>query len=141
MQNTTTQRKPENIGSGLGLFLLGALATALFLYTISRIGLLNIGRTAGPINPETITLATENFKFGQAELRVTAGETVELELSNADFLPHSFDVDELDIHIPIPGRDGVRLTFTPTKPGTYSFYCGIPGHVEAGMVGDLIVEP
>ena len=25
-------------------------------------------------------------------------------------------------------------------PGTYEYYCNVPGHKEAGMVGTLIVE-
>ena len=38
------------------------------------------------------------------------------------------------------GKPALAL-FTPTTPGTYTFYCHIPGHREAGMVGTLIVGP
>jgi uncharacterized cupredoxin-like copper-binding protein len=140
MQNTSTQSRPENAFTRIGFFIVGALATILFLITISRIGLLNIGSNANPTNPEAISLTTENFKFGQPELRVKAGDTVTLNLTNSDLLPHSFDVDVFDVHVQLAGHDQVQATFTPTKPGTFQFYCGIPGHIEAGMVGTLIVE-
>ena len=26
------------------------------------------------------------------------------------------------------------------KPGSYEYYCNVPGHKEAGMVGTLVVE-
>lgn len=32
------------------------------------------------------------------------------------------------------------LTFNSGAAGEYEFYCSIPGHREAGMVGKLIVE-
>ena len=32
------------------------------------------------------------------------------------------------------------VAFVPTKPGTYEFYCAVPGHREAGMVGSLMVR-
>lgn len=32
------------------------------------------------------------------------------------------------------------VTFTPDKPGTYSYVCSVPGHVERGMWGRFIVE-
>ncbi len=38
------------------------------------------------------------------------------------------------------GHDGVsKLTIT-LKPGTYTFYCTVPGHAAAGMKGKLIVK-
>jgi uncharacterized cupredoxin-like copper-binding protein len=141
MENTSTQSRPDHIFTSIGLFVVGALATILFLITISRIGLIDFGSLARSTDLETITLTTENFKFGPPELRVKAGETVTLNLANSDLLPHSFDVDEFAVHVSMPGHDQVQAVFTPTKPGDYPFYCGIPGHQEAGMVGTLIVEP
>lgn len=29
---------------------------------------------------------------------------------------------------------------TPMKAGKYEFHCSIPGHAEAGMTGDIVVE-
>jgi plastocyanin len=34
------------------------------------------------------------------------------------------------------GKSTVSLTL---KPGTYTFYCTVPGHVAAGMKGKLVV--
>lgn len=33
----------------------------------------------------------------------------------------------------------MTVTFTPMTPGAYEFYCTVPGHREAGMVGTLTV--
>jgi uncharacterized cupredoxin-like copper-binding protein len=97
------------------------------------------------VSPETLAglpaLGMEQFKFDQQELRVKAGELVALRLDNGDEREHSFDIDELGVHVPIAiGQSGVAL-FTPEKPGSYTFYCAIPGHRGAGMAGTLIVEP
>jgi uncharacterized cupredoxin-like copper-binding protein len=37
-----------------------------------------------------------------------------------------------------PGATGT-VTFTPTSPGTYEYFCTVAGHKEAGMVGTLTV--
>jgi plastocyanin len=79
--------------------------------------------------------------FDRAELRGRVGETVALRLENTDTQVHYFDIDAFDVHIPIPTNTPALALFTPTAPGTYTFYCRIPGHTEAGMKGTLIVEP
>lgn len=87
-------------------------------------------------------LVGKNFDFDQHEIRVKAGETVALRLQNADPEGHMFDIDELNVHAPIPvGQTGLAI-FKPTKPGTYTFYCA-PHYDKAtgeGMHGTLIVE-
>ena len=32
-----------------------------------------------------------------------------------------------------------QWVFVPMKPGTYQLYCSIPGHREAGMVGEIVI--
>jgi uncharacterized cupredoxin-like copper-binding protein len=82
--------------------------------------------------------------FDKGEVRVRAGEMVALRLENADGASHSFDVDELNVHALMPGGQSSLALFKPAAPGTYTFYCGIPGHYDKasgeGMHGTLIVE-
>jgi len=79
--------------------------------------------------------------FDRAELRARVGETVALRLENTDTQVHYFDIDAFDVHVPMPTGTPALALFKPTAPGTYTFYCRIPGHREAGMVGTLVVEP
>jgi uncharacterized cupredoxin-like copper-binding protein len=86
-------------------------------------------------------VTTAHYRFDQAELRARVGETVALQLENSDAGAHSFDIDEFNVHVPMPAGTPALALFRPSKPGTYKFYCSVPGHRDAGMVGTLIVEP
>ncbi len=79
--------------------------------------------------------------FDQPALRARVGQLVALRLENRDTQTHSFDIDAFDVHVPMPSGTPTLALFTPSAPGTYRFYCRIPGHTEAGMVGTLVVEP
>jgi plastocyanin len=89
------------------------------------------------------TLGVQDFAFTEPVIRVKAGETVTLRLDNADPDMHYLDIDEFNIHAPIPaGKTGIAI-FKPTEPGTYTFYCA-PHYNKAtgeGMKGTLIVAP
>ena len=81
--------------------------------------------------------------FNGAEIRVKAGELTALRLANPSGAAHSFDVDELDLHVPMPANDESLALFTADTPGVYTFYCD-PHYNKAtgqGMRGALIVEP
>ncbi|MDX1612770.1 MAG: cupredoxin domain-containing protein [Candidatus Promineifilaceae bacterium] len=122
---------------GLGGLVLGAILVGL----VSQPG-------AAGVSPEVMAglpeVRAEDFSFTQETIRVTAGETVALRLENADTTAHSFDIDELDIHAPMPSEEPGLALFEPTEPGVYRFYCGIPGHANletgTGMIGTLVVE-
>jgi len=138
--STMSTNSRSGFWGGVGIVLGVAAAVALFVLVIGRMGLLN-GLWAGTAVSGQQTVLTKDFKFGQPELHVHAGETVTLRLDNEDMLAHSFDVDELDVHADMPANEQTAVTFTPTTPGTYTFYCAVPRHREAGMVGTLVVEP
>ncbi len=88
-----------------------------------------------------VTIRTDGMRFVSDEVRVKAGQPVTLQVINRDGYAHAFDIDEFDIHAPLPANATFDATFTPTAAGRYRFYCGSPGHEAAGMTGVLVVEP
>ncbi|MBK8904764.1 MAG: cupredoxin domain-containing protein [Anaerolineaceae bacterium] len=142
MQVTTPVQEKEN-GRSNSLALIGGIVVGVLLVgvVIARMGLLN-GLTRGEtaVSPHTIAYTTQNMQFGQDTVRLKAGEPVTFQLDNKDMYAHSFDVDELDWHVPMPANDAVVVDFTAVAPGTYTIYCAVPGHREAGMVATLVVE-
>lgn len=89
----------------------------------------------------SVTINMENMAFDKSEVRVKAGQAVALRVVNRDGYAHAFDIDDLDIHAPLPAKATFDAAFTPQQPGRYRFYCGAPGHEAAGMVGVLVVGP
>ncbi|HET9661851.1 MAG TPA: PQQ-binding-like beta-propeller repeat protein [Thermomicrobiales bacterium] len=80
-----------------------------------------------------------DIAFDPSELTISADTPTQVDLSNSGVLPHNFSIDELDISVDLaPGK---ATTFTIDAPaGTYEYYCNVPGHKDAGMVGTLTVK-
>ena len=141
VQNYRSADRAAPRGLATGLIALGGLV----------VGAVLIGAIAKPadsvgVSPDVLASlpAVTLDAYNKGEVRVKAGEMVALRLENADGASHSFDVDELNVHALMPGGKSSLALFKPTKPGTYTFYCGIPGHYDKasgeGMHGTLIVE-
>jgi uncharacterized cupredoxin-like copper-binding protein len=149
MQVTSVEKRSnEWMGTAVSVLLIG-MAIVAFGAVISQMGLLNGlmgGETATSASLSTavsgdITLSAQEMRFGQEEIYLKVGETVTILLDNNDLYAHSFDTDDLDVHVAMPANGQVMATFTATEPGEFEFYCNVPGHQQAGMVGKLIVEP
>jgi uncharacterized cupredoxin-like copper-binding protein len=103
--------------------------------------------------------------YSPSTFEVKAGVPVELTFVNEGELEHDFSILEIPVesvsepeamsaehememgaaamdpalHVAAePGATG-HMTFTPTQPGSYEFYCTVPGHKDAGMVGTMTV--
>ena len=88
----------------------------------------------------SVTVEMRQLRFDPEEIRIPAGVAISLTLDNLELLPHSLDIDALDIHVPLDGQEQKMITLPELAAGKYEVYCGVPGHREAGMVSTLIVE-
>ena len=110
----------------------------------------------------TIAIAVADFHFTPNNLEVTAGQPVKLTIHNTSELDHDFSIMVIplvgtaeetggmehdmgnasadpQLHIAVGGGQTGILEFTPTKPGTYDFWCTVSGHKEAGLTGSMVV--
>jgi nitrite reductase (NO-forming) len=89
---------------------------------------------------EEITVVAVDIAFEQEEITIPANTDVTITLTNEGMLEHDLVVDELDFIVgPLAGGESASETLN-APAGEYEYYCSIPGHKEAGMVGTLIVE-
>ena len=82
------------------------------------------------------------LKYNTKTLSAKAGQ-VSIDFTNKSPLPHN---------VTIESSSGAKVGATPTfnggsktlsvnlKPGTYKFFCSVPGHRMAGMEGTLTVK-
>jgi len=120
--------------------------------------------SSGP-EPLEVTLQAAEFRFEPSRVEVMAGQQVTITMDNMGTVEHDFVIQEIPVeqsdagselatpghtmdemevepavHMGAMARMSSSVTFVPTKPGSYEFFCAIPGHKEAGMVGMLEVR-
>jgi uncharacterized cupredoxin-like copper-binding protein len=85
-----------------------------------------------------LKLTGSEYSFAPSALKASAGRTT-IRFTNGGAVDHDFSIDALHIHlVEKPGKTGeVTLTLTP---GTYTFFCAVPGHRQSGMQGMLTVS-
>lgn len=125
----------------LGLVLLIPLLTAC--------GGANAART-----DHSITLT--DFAYSPTQLTVPAGKEITLDAANTGAVIHNFIImnlgtnagtewtaeDDANVYwkLEIPAGGSATATFTaPSEPGEYEVVCSTPGHLQAGMIGKMIV--
>jgi len=97
----------------------------------------------------TIDISADMGGFNMKEIRVKSGQPVTVRLTSLDG-PHHTDgggkhqwaVDEFGASVIAPAEGSNLVTFTPDKPGTYTYYCDIccGGRANPTMQGKLVVE-
>lgn len=90
---------------------------------------------------KTFTVAASEFEFSPSTFRVTEGERVRFTVKNTGKVPHEFEIEALGVEAVIPEGKSVSFTVSPPKSGVYNLVCDLPGHLKAGMRGELIVKP
>jgi hypothetical protein len=99
------------------------------------------GGTTLAASPTTsATLVAEGTKYVTTSLSMSSSDVLGLFVENRDGVAHSFDIEALDIHVPVPAGATVAVAIEPTTPGPLEFTCDIPGHRESGMAGEIDVH-
>lgn len=105
---------------------------------------------ASPVAGDGATLTIEGYDIGWrfngqqtapgVPIDVPAAPGTVISLPNVGAAVHNFVVDQPPLLVDMPVGQTVQVTLpADLAPGSYRFYCNIPGHEAAGMVGNLIV--
>jgi plastocyanin len=80
------------------------------------------------------------FAFDKKTLEAPAG-TITIHLTNDSSVPHDVGVkgNGVDEKTDTVANGDISLT-VDLEPGTYTFYCSVPGHEAGGMEGTLTVS-
>jgi plastocyanin len=87
-----------------------------------------------------VTVTANEFKYNPTTVVVYTGQKVTITLKNIGVVQHTLVIPQLGIRL--VANPGISATdsFTAGAIGTYSFYCEIPGHKEAGMTGQVLIR-
>jgi len=83
-----------------------------------------------------------SLAYTTTEATAKAGK-VTVEFNNPQGLPHDVAIEDSageEVGATEEISEGSDSTTVNLKPGTYHFYCTVPGHREAGMEGTLTVK-
>jgi plastocyanin len=82
-----------------------------------------------------------NLKFNKSALSAKAG-TVTITMDNPSAVPHGVAIKGNGVSSTgkVVNKGGKSVVTAKLKPGTYTFYCPVPGHEQAGMKGTLTVQ-
>jgi plastocyanin len=107
--------------------------------------------TADDSQAPVIHVTLGDYKFSPAEITVSAGKPVVLELQNVDGVtPHNFTLKDaaagLDVDINVPAGSTKQVELRPSVAGAYTFYCNkklpfMKSHRDRGMQGRFVVAP
>jgi uncharacterized cupredoxin-like copper-binding protein len=101
------------------------------------------GGTAGSASAVDIAAVEGSDLAYDTESASTTAGKVTLNFTNPQAIPHDVDVEDAEggdvgkTELVAEGSDSVELNL---KPGTYTFFCSVPGHRDAGMEGTLTVK-
>jgi len=110
------------------LFILG-LSVAIFF------GLAVVYRMVRPrpVEASAVEVRIDNFSFSPTSLVVKAG--TQITWTNRDDIPHTVVEEDKVFQSRVLDTDE-KFMFTPTKPGTYTYYCSL----HPKMTGKVIVR-
>ncbi len=139
------------LGIGLALGMVGLVAAGTVsasagmrpLHEEEEAGPAEGGATEEPVPPalsDAEVFVAVDIGWEAAPPTLPAGD-VELGIWNQGNTVHNLVIEELGDEVLLEASgDGTDTATVTLEPGQYTYFCNIPGHREAGMVGTVDVE-
>ena len=90
---------------------------------------------------QTVELSAPGITWSTNEITIAQGGTIHL-VNDGSGGPHNFAIEGYNDDAPVDMPSGSESDWTvpdDLQPGTYTFYCEIPGHRQAGMEGTITI--
>ena len=99
------------------------------------------GASGGTGQVIEIPISSSGFSFTKTSVTASAG-TVTLKAMNPQSVAHDISIkgNGVDVKGDQVSNGGTSTVTANLTPGTYEFYCSVPGHEAAGMKGTLTVS-
>jgi plastocyanin len=89
---------------------------------------------------DVIVHGTDALKFDKSSYSARAGD-VTMELTNDGNTPHTLLIDgNADFKLQVASKGKTDEGTVALTAGTYTIYCDVPGHRQAGMESTLVVN-
>ena len=115
---------------------------SLCVRALALVGFLAAAFVSAPSEVQVVEVTAERFSFTPSEVKTTVGTTLEFRLRSDD-TGHGFRIlgTSINLRIPKRGKGVETVTFTPDKPGRYTFECSkLCGAGHSFMRGVIIVS-
>jgi uncharacterized cupredoxin-like copper-binding protein len=87
-----------------------------------------------------IEVVARDIEFGESEYVTNAGD-VQLRYVNEGSIAHTLLIDDVDdFKLEVTANGDEDQGSVELQPGTYTLFCDVPGHREAGMEATLEVS-
>ncbi len=96
--------------------------------------------TPGATTAEVVNVEMVDIAFNPTTLTIPANTDVTFHFVNNGASVHNFKIDDPEVFSGDLNAGQSADVTVNLPPGTYKYYCTIPGHEQAGMVGELTVQ-
>lgn len=89
------------------------------------------------VTSPVVVIEAQDMAFAAREVEMPAAVDVTLTVRNTGFIPHDFRIDSPLIQSGIIAGNAEVSLVVNLPAGSYTFYCTVRGHKQAGMIGVL----
>lgn len=89
--------------------------------------------------PAVEVKAVDPFTYEPDAIEIASAGSTTIRFINEGTVEHDLTIDELEFQVAVGIGETAEGVLTDVEPGTYRFYCTVPGHEVNGMVGELTV--